>query len=71
MKTIGIVLVVVGIVMIAFTGFTLVTKKKVFDVGSIEITKEEKTPIYWSPLTGAIITGAGAVLLILARQKRK
>jgi hypothetical protein len=49
MKTLAIILLVVGIAMTLFTGFTLITKKKVVDLGAVEINKEEKTPIYWSP----------------------
>ena len=70
MKTIAIILLVAGIVMTVFTGFTLVTKKKVVDLGAVEINKEEKTPIYWSPVTGLVLTGVGVVALILARQKK-
>ena len=70
MKTIAIILLAVGILMTAFTGFTLVTKKKVVDVGPVEVNKTEKTPIYWSPITGLILTGAGVALLIFSNQKK-
>lgn len=54
--------------MTVFTGFNLITKKEVADIGPIEINKTEKTPIYWSPITGALILVAGIV--ILATSKR-
>ena len=69
MKTIGIILLVIGLLMTVITGFTLVTKKKVADVGPIEISKQEKTPIYWSPITGAVLEGGGIILLLFARKK--
>ncbi len=69
MKTIGIILTILGIVMMGFTGFNLITKKKVVDAGPIEINKKEKTPIYWSPITGAVIL-IGGVVLMLADRKR-
>ena len=70
MKTIAIILISIGIIMTVFTGFTMVTKKKVVDVGPIEVNKEEKTPIYWSPITGLVLTGFGVVLLVAARGKK-
>jgi hypothetical protein len=70
MKTFGIALMVIGILMMLITGFTLVTKEKVAEVGPIEIGKTEKHPIYWSPVTGAVIAAGGAILLIMAQRKK-
>lgn len=70
MKTLGIVILVLGIIMTVFTGFNIVTKKKVVDIGPIEINKEEKTPVYWSPLTGGILIAVGAIVLV-AYNRRK
>ncbi|RAW02731.1 hypothetical protein [Pseudochryseolinea flava] len=69
MKTIGIVLIVLGGIMTVFTGFNIITKKEVADIGPIEINKEEKTPIYWSPITGAILLVAGIIVVLSARKK--
>lgn len=69
MKNLGIVLLVVGLVMTIFTGFNLVTKKKVVDLGPVEINKEEKTPIYWSPITGGVLAVAGLVVILMGRRK--
>jgi len=69
MKTIGIVLIVLGGIMTVFTGFNIITKKKVIDLGAVEINKEEKTPVYWSPITGMILLVAG-VIVVLADKRR-
>ena len=68
MKTLGILLIVIGGIMTVFTGFNLVTKKEVADIGPIEINKTEKTPVYWSPITGAILLVAGVVILATTRR---
>lgn len=68
MKTLGIVLIVIGAIMTMFTGFNLITKKEVADIGPIEINKTEKTPIYWSPITGAILLVAGVVVVATSRK---
>jgi len=70
MKTFGIVLLILGITMTVITGFTLVTKEEVLDVGKIEVTKEKKTPVYWSPITGGILLAVGAVILLSTGRKR-
>lgn len=69
MKNVGIVLLVIGLVMTVFTGFNVITKKKVVDLGPVEINKEEKTPIYWSPITGGILAAAGLVLIFVGKKK--
>ena len=69
MKTLGIILLVVGGIMTVFTGFNLVTKEKVVDIGPIEINKEEKTPIYWSPITGGILAAAGLLIFVVSKKK--
>jgi drug/metabolite transporter (DMT)-like permease len=70
MRTLAIILIILGAIMTIFTGFNLVTKKEVADIGPIEINKEEKTPIYWSPITGAILLVAGVVIMATTRRAR-
>jgi len=69
MKNLGIVLLAVGIIMTIFTGFTFVTKKKVVDLGPVEINREEKTPVYWSPITGGVLMALGVIVLVVNKRK--
>jgi drug/metabolite transporter (DMT)-like permease len=68
MKTLGILLIVIGGIMTVFTGFNIITQEEVVDVGPVEINKEEKTPVYWSPITGAILLVAGVVIVATSRR---
>jgi hypothetical protein len=68
MKTLAVVLIVLGGIMTVFTGFNLVTKKEVADIGPIEINKTEKTPVYWSPITGAILLVAGIIIMVSGKK---
>jgi hypothetical protein len=68
MKTLAIALIIIGGIMTVFTGFNLVTKKEVADIGPIEINKTEKTPIYWSPITGAILLVAGIIIMVSTKK---
>ena len=69
MKTLGIALIVIGIVMMIITGFNYVTKKEVADIGPIEITKRSEHPVQWSPIVGGILLSAG-LLIVLTNKKR-
>lgn len=69
MKALGMVLLVVGLIMTVFTGFNVITKKKVVDLGSVEINREERTPIYWSPITGGVLATAGFLILMMGKRK--
>ena len=69
MKNAGIVLIVIGILMSLFTGFNLITRKEVVDLGTIEINSTQRTPIYWSPGIGLILIGAGGLVLLINRKK--
>ena len=64
----GFVLIVIGIVMIIYTGFNLVTTEKVVDLGPIKIDKKINHPIQWSPILGGVILVAGSVIVILGRK---
>lgn len=69
MKTLGIVLVVIGIVMMIVTGINVVTKKKVVDVGPLEINKEQKTPINWSPIIGVALLVGGIAVMAMDKKR--
>ena len=71
MKKIGILLVVVGVLMIIYTGFNYVTKDKVVDLGPIEINAETNHPVQWSPIVGVILLVGGIVVFITDQKKVK
>ena len=65
----GIVLIVIGIIMIVYTGFNYVTTERVVDVGPIKINKEENHRVQWPPIIGAVLLVGGIVILV--RDKRE
>lgn len=68
MKGLGIALIVIGIALMIFTGFNLVTEEKVVDLGPLEINKESNHPVKWSPIIGGIILASGIVILLVKRK---
>ncbi len=68
MKNLGIILIVVGAVMMLVTGFNFVTKKKVVDIGPLEINKEENHPVQWSPIIGGVLLVGGIVAFVAGKK---
>ena len=68
MKTLGMVLAGIGLVMMIYTGFNFVTKEKVVDLGPIEINKETNHPVQWSPIIGAVLLIGGIVIFVTGKK---
>jgi hypothetical protein len=69
MKTAGLILVILGIIMLAFTGFKYVTKENVADIGPVEINKKSTRTVNWTPLTGAVLLVGGVLMVTASRNK--
>jgi len=68
-KTIGIVLAIIGILMIIYTGFNYVTTEKVVDLGPMHMSMERNHPVQWSPIVGAVLLVGGIILVVIDRKK--
>lgn len=66
----GIVLVIVGVVCLAYQGITYTTHKKVFQAGPIQATKTEHRTVPLPPIVGGVLVAAGIVVILTGRQKR-
>lgn len=69
-KTVGIVLIALGILMMVYTGFNYVTKEKVVDLGPIEINAEKQHTVQWPPVIGIVLIVGGVVVFALDRKGR-
>lgn len=70
MRTLGIILIALGIIMMIITGVNVVTKKNVVDAGPIQIDKKENNPISWSPIVGGVLLVAGVVIVVAGNKRR-
>jgi len=68
MKTLGMVLAAIGLIMMIYTGFNYVTKEKVVDLGPIEISKETNHPVQWSPIVGVVLFAAGIAIIAIPKK---
>jgi hypothetical protein len=60
----GIVLVVLGIISLAYQGISYTTQKKVLDIGSLHATKDEKHRVPLPPVLGGLLLIGGVLLLV-------
>jgi len=67
-KKTGIALLIIGLVMIFYTGFNFVTTEKVIDIGSVEITKENNHFVQWPPIVGVVLIIGGVALFVLDKK---
>lgn len=69
MKTLGIVLIVVGIIMLFVPGIDFTTREKVIDAGPIQVSADKENNVNWPTYAGGIVTAAGLVLVFMSRKK--
>ena len=69
MKNIGIALIVIGLIMTLVTGFNFVTREKVVDLGSVEITSRKNNPVRWSPIIGGVLLVTGIIIMVTNKNK--
>ena len=69
MKTIGFILVVVGVLALIYGGISYSRQKTIIDVGSFKATATEQKNVPVSPIVGGIAV-IGGILLLVAPRKR-
>jgi hypothetical protein len=70
LSLLGILLVVLGVLALAYQGITYTHREKVFDVGPIHATKDTQDQIPLPPILGGLaLVGGVALLVVGARQK--
>ena len=68
-KTLGIILIALGLFGLAWGGFTYTTREKVVDIGPIHATRDQTHTVLLPPLAGAVALIGGIVLLVARRKE--
>ena len=68
-KTLGIILIALGLFGLAWGGFTYTTREKVVDIGPIHATRDQTHTVLLPPLAGAVALIGGIVLLVAGRKQ--
>jgi hypothetical protein len=69
LKILGVALLVLGILALAYQGITYTTSEKVLEVGPITATKETKKTIPLPPVLGGLALVGGIVLLVAGSRR--
>jgi hypothetical protein len=65
----GIVLIVLGVLALAYQGITYTTREKVVDLGPLKITADKEKSIPLPPILGALALAGGVILVIVGVRK--
>ena len=67
---IGIVLLVIGVVALAYQGISYTTTEKVVDLGPLKVEAKREKTIPLPPVLGGVAVAAGVVLLVAGARRR-
>ncbi|MGZ6264501.1 MAG: DUF3185 domain-containing protein [Bdellovibrionota bacterium] len=66
----GIALLVLGVLALAYQGFSYTVPKKAVDIGPLQVTKEERHTVPLPPILGALALIGGIAVLVMDRRDR-
>lgn len=61
-------MIVLGIVMLIWTGFTYTKKEKVIDAGPLQVSADKEKTVSWPPYAGGILLIGGVIVLATAKK---
>jgi hypothetical protein len=67
---VGIALIVLGVIALAYQGITYTTREKVVDLGPLKITADKEKTIPLSPVLGGLALAGGVGSLVVAWSRR-
>ena len=70
MRTIGLILVICGVIALAYGGFTYTRKRDTVSVGPLSATVEQRESVPIPPIAGGIAIVAGLLLIIAGNRRR-
>jgi uncharacterized membrane protein len=62
---VGILLIVLGVVALAYQGVSYTTREKIIDLGPIEASRETKKTIPMPPILGGLALAGGIALVVV------
>ncbi len=66
---IGIILIIVGIVALAYGGFSYTKKEKVIDAGPLQVSADKEHTVPLPPILGGLCLVGGVILVVAGNKK--
>jgi hypothetical protein len=66
---VAIVLIVLGVLALAYQGITYTTREKIVDLGPLKASVDKQKTIPLPPILGAVALAGGVVLLVVANKR--
>ncbi len=66
---IGILLIIAGILLFAYEGFTYNKPEQIAQIGDVHVIENHEKTVYFPPIYGGIAILAGIVLIVVGRRK--
>ena len=66
---VGIALIVLGVLALAYQGITYTTREKVIDLGPLQASVDKKKSIPLPPIVGALALAGGVVMVFIGSRK--
>jgi len=68
-RLLGILLIFLGVIALAYQGISYTTREKVLDIGPIEATKETRKTIPLPPILGGLAVAGGIALMVMGNKE--
>ena len=69
LTVIGVILIVIGIVALAYQGITYTTSEKVVDLGPLKVEAKQEKTIPLPPVAGAAALVVGVILVVVGSRR--
>ncbi|MEP7072507.1 MAG: DUF3185 domain-containing protein [Verrucomicrobiota bacterium] len=66
---IGVILIVIGIIALAYGGFSYTSREKVIDAGPLQVSADKQKSVPLPPILGALCLVGGVVLVVVGNKK--
>lgn len=67
---IGVALLILGVIALAYQGFSYTVPKKAVDLGPIQVTRQERHTVPLPPILGALALIGGIAVLVAGRSSK-
>jgi uncharacterized membrane protein HdeD (DUF308 family) len=65
----GVVLIIIGVLALAYQGITYTTREKVLDLGPLKASVDKQKTIPLPPVLGAVALATGVILVVVGNKR--